>query len=148
MTYKDLNNIISKKLRKRRKFMSITQLELSNKIGISAAQLYKYENGLNKISANLLYSISKVLNTPIWYFFDLENDVVDFENENTHLNLREDVPKSLFGNNDLDNNLYKFTDEELQLIKKEYDEITDIVFKKYITDTLRSLFNLICNANK
>jgi transcriptional regulator with XRE-family HTH domain len=128
--------------------MSITQLELSNKIGISAAQLYKYENGLNKISANLLYSISKVLNTPIWYFFDLENDVVDFENENTHLNLREDVPKSLFGNNDLDNNLYKFTDEELQLIKKEYDEITDIVFKKYITDTLRSLFNLICNANK
>jgi transcriptional regulator with XRE-family HTH domain len=104
--------------------MSTSQVELAKKIGVSPAQLYKYEAGLNKISAGKLYDIAISLNSPIWYFFDLESNKFDLDIKNAYFNLTEDEPNLLINNliEDKHNNL---TVEEMQYVKKEYDQITE-----------------------
>jgi transcriptional regulator with XRE-family HTH domain len=39
-------------------------------IGISDAQVYKLEHGINRVSAGRLYQIARLLNEPISYFYD------------------------------------------------------------------------------
>jgi len=44
-------------------------------VGITNQQAHKYERGINRVSAGLLYEIARALSTPLEYFFDgLEQD--------------------------------------------------------------------------
>ena len=65
---------IGARLRLRRNQMGITQEKLADALGVTAQQVQKYENGINRIGACRLFQASQTLNTPVQYFFDgLEN---------------------------------------------------------------------------
>jgi transcriptional regulator with XRE-family HTH domain len=69
-TFRDVDSSVSTRLRLRRKELGLTQADLANKIGLSFQQLQKYEQTKNRISAGILYALSKALGVPITYFFE------------------------------------------------------------------------------
>ncbi|MDR2781930.1 MAG: helix-turn-helix domain-containing protein [Holosporaceae bacterium] len=65
----DINQVIGNNIRHARKFRSMTQHQLANLLGLTFQQLQKYETGKNRVSAERLYQLSRLLNIPIDYFF-------------------------------------------------------------------------------
>lgn len=61
---------VGNRLRERRAVVGLSQTELAEKAGITFQQIQKYEQGRNRISASRLYDFSRILNTPIDYFFE------------------------------------------------------------------------------
>jgi transcriptional regulator with XRE-family HTH domain len=45
-------------------------VEFSQLIGVTSQQIFKYEHGLNSISAGRLYELARQSNTPVEYFFE------------------------------------------------------------------------------
>jgi transcriptional regulator with XRE-family HTH domain len=62
---------VGNQLRQRRSLLGLSQEKLAEKVGITFQQIQKYENGANRISASRLFEFSKVLDTPINFFFEL-----------------------------------------------------------------------------
>ncbi len=58
------------RLRQRRTLLGMTQTNLGDAIGVTFQQAQKYENGANRISASRLFTLSRVLEVPVEYFFD------------------------------------------------------------------------------
>lgn len=61
---------VGARVRLRRKFMSMSQEGLAEKINLTFQQVQKYERGSNRICASKLHAISAVLSVPVAYFFD------------------------------------------------------------------------------
>jgi transcriptional regulator with XRE-family HTH domain len=69
---------IGQRIRMRRGLIGINQQALADAIGVSYQQVQKYENGVDRVGASRLFSISQALNVPIGYFFEklLSNEMV------------------------------------------------------------------------
>ncbi len=50
--------------------MGKTQQQLAALLGITYQQEYKYERGINRVSAGRLFNIAQLLNVPIGYFYE------------------------------------------------------------------------------
>ncbi len=61
---------VGKRLRHRRKTLSVTQQALARRLGITFQQVQKYEKGTSRVSASRLRDIAIVLEVPVTYFFD------------------------------------------------------------------------------
>ena len=61
---------VGARLRMRRMFVGMSQEKLGEHLGLTFQQVQKYEKGLNRIGASRLYAISRILDTPVQYFFD------------------------------------------------------------------------------
>ena len=61
---------VGARLRMRRVFLGMSQEKLADHLGLTFQQIQKYEKGANRIGASRLYAISRVLDTPVQYFFD------------------------------------------------------------------------------
>lgn len=61
---------VGARLRMRRMFVGMSQEKLGGHLGLTFQQVQKYEKGLNRIGASRLYAISRILGTPVQYFFD------------------------------------------------------------------------------
>ena len=61
---------VGDRVRQRRKLLGLSQVSLSESLGITFQQLQKYEKGVNRIGASRLQRISEVLGVPIGFFFD------------------------------------------------------------------------------
>ncbi len=60
-------------LRKRRRTLGLTQKDVALAVGVRFQQIQKYECGADRIYANRLWSLARVLKLPIDAFFqDLE----------------------------------------------------------------------------
>lgn len=57
-------------IKKRRKEMSISQEKLGEMMGVSYQQIQKYENGTNRVSADMLRNIASALNIDVSYFYE------------------------------------------------------------------------------
>ena len=57
-------------MRQRRSLRGMTQSQLSEFVGLTVQQIYKYERGTNRISSSRLYEFAKTLDVPVSYFFD------------------------------------------------------------------------------
>lgn len=69
-----VNRAIGRRLRRRRRQLSMTQASLAAGLGVSFQQVQKYETGCNRMSAAQLYRASRVLETSLTYFFaDMPN---------------------------------------------------------------------------
>lgn len=79
----EVDKMVGKRLKERRLFMGLSQMELSSQIGVSFQQLQKYEKGKNRISAGKLFYVAKILNTEISYFYSDE--------EQSQQQLNEDI---------------------------------------------------------
>ncbi len=65
----NIDLLVGKKIRLRRKLLKMSQTTLGNALGVSFQQIQKYENGLNRVSAGRLMEISDILNVPISFFY-------------------------------------------------------------------------------
>jgi transcriptional regulator with XRE-family HTH domain len=61
---------VSRRLGERRIELGVTQEALAGRLGVSAQQFQKYENGTNRISAGRLFQLAVALDTSIPYFFE------------------------------------------------------------------------------
>jgi transcriptional regulator with XRE-family HTH domain len=61
---------VGQRLRERRIVMGISQHRLATIVGLTFQQVYKYEQGKNRVSAGRLYDFSKVLGVPVGFFFE------------------------------------------------------------------------------
>ncbi|MGB7286288.1 MAG: helix-turn-helix transcriptional regulator [Salaquimonas sp.] len=61
---------VGSRVRLRRTMMGMSQEKLGDALGITFQQIQKYEKGANRVGASRLQEISRVLNTPISFFFE------------------------------------------------------------------------------
>lgn len=59
---------IGAQLKARRVLAGFSQEKLADALGVTFQQVQKYENGANRISASRLFTIAKILNTPVSTF--------------------------------------------------------------------------------
>lgn len=62
--------VVSANLRRLRSDAGLTLSELAEALGISHQQLQKYETGVNRISAGMLYELARVFVIPIDQLFE------------------------------------------------------------------------------
>ncbi|MDA9521331.1 hypothetical protein XI06_13380 [Bradyrhizobium sp. CCBAU 11434] len=72
MTCNDLDAKIGERIRAQRKRVGLSQKELASRLDIVFQQLQKHENGTSRVPASRLYEIAGALNTPISYFFEID----------------------------------------------------------------------------
>lgn len=65
----ELDTFIGNKIRLLRKQRNVGLKYLSCKLGVSLQQLHKYETGVNKVSASLLYKIANIFEVSVEKFF-------------------------------------------------------------------------------
>jgi transcriptional regulator with XRE-family HTH domain len=61
---------VGARIQLRRRELGLSQAALGEKLGVSFQQVQKYESGKNRVSAGVLYEISKALDVPVGYFFE------------------------------------------------------------------------------
>jgi transcriptional regulator with XRE-family HTH domain len=62
--------LVGQRIRARRQFLSMTQSDLGQAVGVRFQQIQKYETGANRVSASRLWAIADVLGMDIVHFFD------------------------------------------------------------------------------
>ena len=68
-----INQLIGARIREKRIMLGLSQRELADQLGVTFQQIYKYERGVNGLSAGQIYEIAREWGTPVEYFFeDLE----------------------------------------------------------------------------
>lgn len=63
-------SFVGSMIKKMRKEIKMSQERLGEIIGVSYQQIQKYENGTNRVSADMLQKIALALNVPVGYFFE------------------------------------------------------------------------------
>jgi transcriptional regulator with XRE-family HTH domain len=60
---------VGRQVRRRRIELGLKQAKIADFLGVSAQQVQKYENALDRISAGNLFAIAMILQVPVSYFF-------------------------------------------------------------------------------
>src|SRR5215207_10171211 len=66
----DVDRYVAARIRERRIIMGMTQPQLAALIKVSYQQVYKYETGMNWISAARLFQIAEALGVTVGYFYE------------------------------------------------------------------------------
>jgi transcriptional regulator with XRE-family HTH domain len=61
---------VGARVRLRRTLLGLSQEKLGDALGLTFQQVQKYERGVNRVGASRLYSLSKVLDVPITFFYE------------------------------------------------------------------------------
>jgi len=61
---------VSRRLRRRRRLLGMTQQDLAVQVGVRFQQIQKYECGANRMTSSRLYDLARAMNVPVQYFFD------------------------------------------------------------------------------
>jgi len=61
------------KIKRIRKALGMSQMELAEGVGVSFQQIQKYEKGINRISAERIQQIARALGTTVNTFFEKES---------------------------------------------------------------------------
>jgi transcriptional regulator with XRE-family HTH domain len=69
MTDLEIDQLVGKAIRAKRKELLQSQQALADALGVSFQQLQKYESGANRVSASKLWRIARAQVTPISYYF-------------------------------------------------------------------------------
>lgn len=60
---------IGEKIKKRRKYLKLSQEQLAEILGVTYQQVQRYENGMNKLNAENIQMVADALNVPVSYFY-------------------------------------------------------------------------------
>ncbi|WP_272687147.1 helix-turn-helix domain-containing protein [Providencia sp. PROV149] len=74
---KNVNQIVGKEIRKRRKSLSLSGIELADLVGVSQQQISRYERGECNITLDNLLNLAKALETDLICF--LHDDIFSIE---------------------------------------------------------------------
>mgnify|MGYP001810067219 CR=1 FL=1 len=66
---------VGARIRTRRMLLGMSQSKLGEALGLTFQQVQKYEHGVNRITAGMLYQLSRTLDVPISFFFDCYESV-------------------------------------------------------------------------
>lgn len=89
----DIDKYVAKKLKYYRTKFDWPLKKLADDLNVSLQQMHRYEQGTNKISAGLLYKLSKIFQIEISCFFDKYEKNQEDEKDNTYkILLIEDNP--------------------------------------------------------
>lgn len=89
----NIDQYVAKKLKYYREKFDWPLKKLADDVGVSLQQMHRYEQGTNKISAGLLYKLSKVFKIEIMCFFDsCEEPTEDISTSSYKVLLIEDNP--------------------------------------------------------
>ena len=61
---------VSRRLRRRRRLLGMTQQELAEQVGVRFQQIQKYECGANRMTSSRLFDLARAMNVTVQYFFD------------------------------------------------------------------------------
>jgi transcriptional regulator with XRE-family HTH domain len=75
------NKQIGIKIKRIRKALGMSQMELAEGVGVSFQQIQKYEKGINRISAERIQQIARALGTTVNTFFEKEKEVIPMVSE-------------------------------------------------------------------
>lgn len=78
---KNVNQIVGKEIRKRRKNLGLSGMELADLIGISQQQVSRYERGECNITLENLFSLAKALEVSLIYFLSDELFSIETKSE-------------------------------------------------------------------
>ena len=120
---------VGSRVRLRRTMLGCSQEKLGENLGITFQQVQKYEKGTNRIGASRLQQISKILKTPIAFFFE---DAPGSHSDETLSGFAED------GNDGSYVVDFLATNEGLQL-NRAFLKIKDPQVRKKIVDLVKSL---------
>jgi transcriptional regulator with XRE-family HTH domain len=65
-----IDHHIAARMRERRTMLGLTSRQVAGMLGITYQQLYKYEKGVNRISAGRLHALARALGVDIGYFYE------------------------------------------------------------------------------
>jgi transcriptional regulator with XRE-family HTH domain len=65
-----IDHHIAARMRERRTMLGLTSQQVAEVLGITYQQLYKYEKGVNRISAGRLHALARALGVDIGYFYE------------------------------------------------------------------------------
>lgn len=86
-----LNEHIGGRIRKKRKQLNMTLQQLGELLKLTPQQTQKYEKGKQKITAEILWELSKIFNVPVQFFYEefieekqyfLEEEQAEFDYNN------------------------------------------------------------------
>ncbi|NND50681.1 MAG: helix-turn-helix transcriptional regulator [Rhizobiales bacterium] len=129
MTNKDPHPIdrhVGGRVRLQRTLVGMSQEQLGDKLGVTFQQVQKYEKGSNRISASRLWQISRILGTPVSFFFDLSPDIADPQLEGL-----AEAGQSEIGD-------MTHSTESLTLLR-HFTQISDPTTRRAVIDLARSL---------
>ncbi len=75
------NKQIGIKIKRIRKALGMSQMELAEGVGVSFQQIQKYEKGINRISAERIQQIASALGTTVNTFFEKEKEIIPMVSE-------------------------------------------------------------------
>ena len=61
---------VGRRIRQRRRLLGLTQEKLAKAVNIRFQQIQKYESGANRVSASRLWSLARVMDVSVAYFFE------------------------------------------------------------------------------
>ena len=67
---RDADRRIGARIRQRRVALGLTQQQVATMVGVTYQQAYKYESGMNRVSAGRLFDFAQVLDVNVAYFFE------------------------------------------------------------------------------
>lgn len=70
-----IDEYVGSRVRERRQKLGWTLVDLAEKLGVSHQQIQKYEQGVTRISASILFQLSQIFKTSQDYFFEGYNPV-------------------------------------------------------------------------
>lgn len=89
---KNVNQIIGKEIRKRRKKLGLSGVELADLVGVSQQQISRYERGECNITIDNLFNLARALELDLICFFNDEafsaNKRTELKIENNHIKQR------------------------------------------------------------
>lgn len=65
----DVDILVGRALRRRRRLLGLTQLQVAEAVGVRFQQIQKYECAGNRISVSMLWKLACVLDVDVGYFF-------------------------------------------------------------------------------
>lgn len=65
----DVNGLIGRRIRRRRRLMGLTQQELGAACGVTFQQVQKYESAYTRVSVEMLWKLACALEVDMGYFF-------------------------------------------------------------------------------
>lgn len=125
-----INTFIGNKITNLRMSKGMSRNDLATKINISGQQLFKYENGTNRISFGRLYILAKALEIDIANFYEKMNF-----NDNIKVNDEESNQKKILGK--ICTNVMKIKSKDHQKIVGEF---VNIIAKEYKNNTMISKY--------
>ncbi|GAB3122157.1 hypothetical protein GCM10027256_14300 [Novispirillum itersonii subsp. nipponicum] len=131
---------VGSRVRLRRMLMGLSQERLGEALGLTFQQVQKYERGINRIGASRLWDLSRVLGTPVGYFFDNMDEAVARASPRQLVDCPPgDDPAGLPASADLTAGSADAGHREVLELIRAYNRIADPMVRRRIYELTRTL---------